>query len=1062
MEDYYRYIYFQVLDYTGTPTTSGYTLPITPFTFIPIFDDGLSIDYSKQKILWDFGDGTNSTSVTAVHQYKLPGWYNVKCYVLGKDGEGYTDKFSQLIIVKDFIGDNLSLSGLDGKSETGTLQNPFMLYRFNSWQTYPTLSSEGYKVLLNANGYTAPFFDSEEYNSNKWSHLKPSSRFEAIVYNTDSSLEERTVVSHLYTDNKEIYVKLNLNKSLIFCDKNDLGSCFAGTSGSKKFWFIDDVPKTDDNDFTVINVSFDTTSFKYNTKNYPNSKYPLLNVVEGSSSVKKFIEQLDSDHLTITSNGIDDDNNGNLINTFDIYGVKFTGQKIPFVIRLKSTKDGKELASKYNDILKLKTTTSGGLVSSDVYVELRDKNNQKVSDVQISADFGILSTETKGGYFKGYIKSDKQLQDAYIFARTVPILKERYIVDSTYGFIGHPESDKVHRLSFQSVREDPLTTVINDDLVLFSGLTGIYTSCVTYFRDNEGKTTSYVWLVDADNDKIIKSETSNAPNGFITINLPISSSPSDICADSFGNVWVTLYDSVSTVRINHTTNQIDKFIIPSVSNTLLYGENKVSPASIDTDVSDNVYVSYSTQKYSFIEKYSPEGDILGTVVSFSANSGIFADYQITQIVTDLNSNLWCILKDNITSTSVLSVKNDKVLKIDKNNIQTYFDINGSLWNLTTDVSRNIWVTRNRNQVVRIDTFTNEFYVYSLPSASLNSPNNYISDLEGIACTTYNTILVIDSANKRLHYFNSDVDTYGFVNKVIDLQNIQFPYNRIQNKLNGYGDWNGFKYINKNRLLHIYKSDERPFSPCFGRSNTFSIYDSTSGKYVIDKINENFDIKEQIKSYRFQEYLIDKDRLFDDFIGSALGSVNSKKEELGKVVYEKISNFTDNIANVDTCNVVSLKSIYDMLDEEFYSFNNYRDMNIPAELKRLVDLFSIKFSKLKGSRNKFGYNFDNKGYNNESIIKNGGTPLYGVNKGEELDFFTTVLTAGNHIISYEKFSGEFKFVNTNLLSSSYLTYINPLLKTFALSSYNNNWNWGLCYQKHTPVMIYLSIIHFSNI
>jgi hypothetical protein len=53
MEDS-RYIYFYTLDHTGTHTTSGYTLPIAPFTFIPIFDDGTSVDYSNYRILWDF------------------------------------------------------------------------------------------------------------------------------------------------------------------------------------------------------------------------------------------------------------------------------------------------------------------------------------------------------------------------------------------------------------------------------------------------------------------------------------------------------------------------------------------------------------------------------------------------------------------------------------------------------------------------------------------------------------------------------------------------------------------------------------------------------------------------------------------------------------------------------------------------------------------------------------------------------------------------------------------------------------------------------------------------
>jgi len=99
MEDSHKYIYFHTLDYTGSYTTIGYSLSITPFTFIPVFDDGVNKEFSKQKILWDFGDGTTSSSVTAVHYFKLPGWYNVKCHVLGKDGKSYVDSFSQNILM---------------------------------------------------------------------------------------------------------------------------------------------------------------------------------------------------------------------------------------------------------------------------------------------------------------------------------------------------------------------------------------------------------------------------------------------------------------------------------------------------------------------------------------------------------------------------------------------------------------------------------------------------------------------------------------------------------------------------------------------------------------------------------------------------------------------------------------------------------------------------------------------------------------------------------------------------------------------------------------------------
>jgi hypothetical protein len=1035
MEDFHRYIYFYTLDHTGTYTTSGYSLPITPFTFIPVFDDGMSTDYSKQNILWDFGDGTTSQEITAVHHYPNAGWYNVKCFVLGKGGEGYVDKFSQLILVKNFISDTLVLSGETSKTQSGTLQNPFEVFRFNSWQTYSKLSG-GYALNLSMTGNQAPILDVEKYKKDKWGHLKPSARFEAVVINPDTKIEERIPVNTLYTDNTEIYVKLDKNNNLQFCEKSDTNSCFAGSSGKKLFYFIDDIPKqvNDINkDPVTIIITFDTSKFESilnSSEKYPEQEYSVLNGIFDATSFKRTIEQLDSDHLTITSNGIDDDNNGNLINTFDIFKTKFTGQKIPFVVRMKSTKNGKELASKYNPVLtKTDTETTS---ANQIYIELRNEFNEKIEDVEIGTDFGVLSSETHGGYFKGYLKSHRELDNVYIFAASLPQIQEQFRVETDYAIIGEPESDSIHKIVIQSVIGKPKEKVFSDQIVTNTGLSGIYSSCLTYFIKPDESTEGFVWLVDADKQKIKKYKLGeNLTLVFDNFILPENSSPSDISADSNGNVWVTLYDSISTVRINHITNIVDRTIVSSLSNTVVNDENSVSPASIDVDINDNVWISYSTQNNSFVEKY----DINGSVEF----SHIFTNGQATQIVTDLYGNLWGVLKDNQTSTRVLSSKLDKLFKIDSNLDITYYTLSGSLWNLTIDLNGIIWVTRNRNELVRFIPWNLETEYYTLTSNSLNSPLNYISDLEGIACTTDNNILVIDNSNKRLHYFNADIELEGFNPKFLQFSNVDLPLNRKQDKINGYGDWNGFKYINKNKLLHITGATRR----FFGKSNTFSIFSANSGKYELEKVNENFDPKTQIMNYRFQDYLKEKsDKLFEDFIGTSIGTLSSNPTELGKLIYEKIANFTDNIANIDTCNVESLQSLYYMMDEDFYTFTDYKYAGIPAEINRLINIFSVKYSKLKGSRNKFDLNFDTKGYFNEEIIRNGGTPIYGINKGKELNFETTVLTAGKAIIAYEKFSQSYKLINTDVLSSNYINYIDTVNKTYALSTYHQYWGWGL--------------------
>jgi hypothetical protein len=1039
MENYKRYIYFHTLDYTGNYSTSGYTLPITPFTFIPVFDDGDGGRYSKQNILWDFGDGTFSTELTAVHNFSLPGWYNVKCYVLGEHGVGYEDKFSQLLLVKDYISDSLILSGSNNKTTAGARQNPYEVYRFNTWQNYDVLSSSGYTIKLHVTGNNSPMLNTELYNKDKWGHLKPTARFESPVFNSFTGGYDIVPVNEIKTTNDEIYVKYYKNE-LVLCDKNDDSSCFAGTSGSRIFYYIDDVPrrtvKVTDLTTETIFATFDTTKFKdLNSfqKKFPTANYSVLNNIFDSNSFSIFLQQFNSDHLSITSNGIDDDNNGNKIHTFDIFPEKFTGQKIPFVVRIK---DKNERPSKGNP--KLKLSSSSEISAGEVYIELKNSRNQKIEGIEFISNFGILSSEQYGGYFRGYFISAKELKNVSIFAKAIPVVDEQYLLDTTYTIISEPQFQKLHSIRVKTNIKNTKNKVLEDRLFDVEGLSGIYSSCIVSRRNDDATTTSYLWVVDADRDKIRKYNAEDR-SGKKSLDLlydnfifPENSSPSDICADSKGNIWVSLYDSVSVVQIEEVSNFINPkmTIKSSLENQVIYNENTITPASIDTDYLDNLWVSYSNQLSSFVEKYD-------NTATFLFRTFFESGYQVTDITTDLNLNLWGIVKDNRTTSNVLSSRLDKVFKLNKDGTELrYYPISGSLWNITTDAHRNIWVTRNINEVTKINVLRDTFNTFVLNDDYNYDLHNYVSNLEGIACTTDDTIIVIDNRNHRLYYFDSEIETNGFKPSYIKLNSAgTWGPNKIQDKLNGYGDWNGFKFINK--YQHVFSTSDI----VQGYSNTFSIYDSSSGRYDIRKINENFDPIEQMKSYRFQEYLSEKDVLFNNFIGTAIGKLDSDPTELGKLVYEKISNFIDNNQNVDVCNITALRSMYEMMDEDFYTFNNI-DYSIPADLNRLIDIFSIKFSKSKGSRNKFDENFDTKGYNSESISRNNGELIYGNNKGSKINLLTTVLTAGNNIVAYEKFSETYKILNTNLLSSAYVKFIDPVLKTYALSSYSENWGWGL--------------------
>ncbi len=113
---------------------------------------------------------------------------------------------------------------------------------------------------------------------------------------------------------------------------------------------------------------------------------------------------------------------------------------------------------------------------------------------------------------------------------------------------------------------------------------------------------------------------------------------------------------------------------------------------------------------------------------------------------------------------------------------------------------------------------------------------------------------------------------------------------------------------------------------------------------------------------------------------------------------------------------------------------------------MVDLFSIKFSKLRGSRNKYATNFNSRGFNHLAEGNNTVGVRYGRNRGVELDVYTTILTGGvdGYLVAFEKFSEQYHMVCTNLPKASYIPYIDEELQTYALSSYDlsGRWGWGL--------------------
>jgi hypothetical protein len=218
----------------------------------------------------------------------------------------------------------------------------------------------------------------------------------------------------------------------------------------------------------------------------------------------------------------------------------------------------------------------------------------------------------------------------------------------------------------------------------------------------------------------------------------------------------------------------------------------------------------------------------------------------------------------------------------------------------------------------------------------------------------------------------------------------------------------------------------------GVSNTFNIYPS-GGVYEIAKKGEDVDFKQMFKDVSTQPLFQDKVILFNEFLGTIFGDIDSDQDSIGKSTYEKIKNFIDNNAILDYCNIDQLISILNSFNEKLPTFSS-TNFNTPKELKRLVDLLSIKQGLLFGSQNKFNKNFDKFGYINSEI--------YGKNLGDKLPINYTIIP-GQHIVAHEKFGNKYSLLNTYLplCASSIILGAN---NTYQLSSYNNTWGWGLIF------------------
>lgn len=458
--------YFFTYNYTGsaftdTSSISSYTLPFTPLTFVPNLSDNQEF-YSNKRIIWDFGDGTYSESITAVHYFKEVGVYNVTNYLFDKNGNSYSNSFVQPVTIKNFITDNILVSSynLTAHSLTaGKLVSPLKITNGISWQGLSGNPENNIPIITYISGGRSLDYFRDGIANIHYGHLYPySSTF--LLLTSQGGVTEFVEMSSFTTDSTPIYTKLS-GSAIIQTDKFDRDGFFCGLTGVKDVYYRDDLSARNVNLF-----------FGYQ----PNTLRPYSNTSTVGVKVS-VVSNKDLNRLSISSNGIDGE--GQASSTFNISKIKFSNSKIPFTIKVKDSQNFTIKDLPKLDNMNLALTNGSTTYTNAVFT-------------QVSALSGI----SRGGFYQGYFTVDlpSTTENVYISANTT--VNSVFLSGQSNTFTIYPSSGiyKVAKygenIDFESkFKEISFQPLFLNKKILFNDFLGTIFGNLSSAQTTIGKTT---------------------------------------------------------------------------------------------------------------------------------------------------------------------------------------------------------------------------------------------------------------------------------------------------------------------------------------------------------------------------------------------------------------------------------------------------------------------------------------------------------------------------------------------------------------------------------------------
>lgn len=577
-------------------------------------------------------------------------------------------------------------------------------------------------------------------------------------------------------------------------------------------------------------------------------------------------------------------------------------------------------------------------------------------------------------------------------------------------------------------------------------------------------------------------------------------SPSSIAVDRDGNLWVALIDGLMTVKISPIPgggHEISAVALPDMMEMNIAnltersstGEFKIMPSKVDTDRDNNIYVLYTNHELQMVIKYNSIGNELSRLslplgshltdimvagsgeVYITDSTSVYSGANITDVSatggydvytpcefereTTLKGAIYKIdapTGGEIRIASIISsyTAGDAEERLDKPT------------QLTCDIDSNIYVTSGSNNIIKIVPGTLETTLYHTCGNTYTSGDNYDSTIasgerqaiDALGCNLRNEIIVSQSANRYLDVYSLiDTVTYKYLDQPshvstqsytdissnIKMDSGKYGYDLVQ----ANGDWTGLrwvlKYIKMSGNTRVLTSKQR-------------IHVQKPSANEIVKVNEHFDATESLIGYTLQETINSNYRLLYGFFKSVVGDIDDFPETLGKTVYEKISNFTSNNKDIDTCNISALIALGESIDGDIMKYS----YSYPGSVKRLLDIFSVNYSYLLSTRDMSSDHIDKSGYDNNFN--------YGRNLGPLLENVKEyIVNIDVPFVAKELYNEGMSIIHPMCIagpesSPNYSTLFGGL-SSYPLSEYDPSWNWGLSVPSGDNIFTYYDFYEY---